>query len=62
VADLILLHNGRAHALELKTEIGRTTPAQRQFAVEWKAAGGYHFVAQGLDPALNWLKAAGLIQ
>jgi hypothetical protein len=40
VADLILLRDGRAFALELKTERGRPTAAQMQFISEFRAAGG----------------------
>ena len=40
VADLILLHDGRAFALELKAERGRPTAAQMQFISEFRAAGG----------------------
>lgn len=62
VADLILLHEGRNHALELKTERGEPTKAQLKFiqnvcANGWKAA-----ICRGLDPALDKLREWGLIQ
>ena len=62
VSDLILLRNGIAYALELKPETGgRTTEEQDDFLADWKAAGGYGFVAEGLDRALKILKCWGLL-
>lgn len=48
VSDLILLHDGRAFALELKTDDGRPTGAQMQFISEFRAAGGDASIANGL--------------
>ena len=53
VSDLILLHDGRAFALELKTERGRPTAAQIQFISEFRAAGGEASIANGLDQAFT---------
>jgi|SRR5579872_2393307 hypothetical protein len=36
VSDLILLHNGQAYALELKSDDGRPTAAQLQFISEFR--------------------------
>ena len=62
VADLILLHDGRAFALELKTDGGRPTAAQMQFISEFRAAGGEASIANGLDQALHALEAWGLLR
>ena len=62
VADLILLHDGRAFALELKTERGRPTTAQMQFISEFRAAGGEASIANGLDEAMRLLEAWGLLR
>jgi hypothetical protein len=62
VADLILLHDGRAFALELKTEQGRPTAAQMTFISEFRAAGGEASIANGLDQALHALEAWGLLR
>ena len=62
VADLILLHGGRAFALELKTDDGRPTAAQMQFMSEFRAAGGEASVANGLDQALRTLETWGLLR
>ena len=56
VSDLILLHDGRAFALELKTERGRPTAAQTQFISEFRAAGGEGSIAHGLNQALHTLE------
>ncbi len=62
VSDLILLHNGRFFALELKTEKGRPTESQMQFASDVNAAGGYACIVNGLDRALRVLETWGLIR
>jgi hypothetical protein len=62
VADLILLRDGRAFALELKTERGRQTAAQMDFISEFRAAGGEASIANGLDQALRVLEVWGLLR
>jgi hypothetical protein len=62
VADLILLHDGRAFALELKAERGRPTAAQMNFISEFRAAGGEASIANGLDEAMRLLEAWGLLR
>ena len=62
VSDLILLHDGRAFALELKTERGRPTAAQMQFLSEFRAAGGEASIADGLDKALRTLEIWGVLR
>jgi hypothetical protein len=62
VADLILLRDGKAFALELKTERGRPTAAQMQFISEFRAAGGEASIANGLDQALHVLEVWGLLR
>ena len=62
VSDLIFLHASKAYALELKAERGRPSEAQLEFLDNWRAAGGYGCVANGLDRALAVLEAWGLIR
>ena len=62
VADLILLYEGRAFALELKAERGRPTAAQMQFISEFSAAGGEASIVHGLDQALHTLETWGLLR
>lgn len=62
VADLIMLHNGNAFALELKADNGRLSEAQDQFLADFRAAGGFSWAAYGLDSALKVLKTWGLLQ
>jgi len=62
VSDLILLHDGRAFALELKAERGRPTAAQMRFISEFRAAGGEASIAAGLDQALRTLETWGLLR
>jgi len=62
VSDLIMLRDGRAFALELKTERGRPTAAQMQFISEFRSAGGEASIANGLDEALGILETWGLLR
>ena len=57
VGDLSLLHNGHYYELELKTDQGRLSPAQRARQNAVQAAGGTYEAAFGLDDALGVLKA-----
>jgi hypothetical protein len=61
-SDLILLHAGKAFALELKTDKGRATNAQIQFIDDWRAAGGEAYLAHGLNEALAVLEEWGLLR
>lgn len=60
VADIPLLIDGQAFALELKTEIGTLSKEQIDWRETFERAGGKYFVAFGLDEAigvLNGIKA-----
>ena len=61
VSDLIMLHQGVAYALELKSEGGHLSPQQRRFLADWQYAGGKAHVSRGLDEALGILKKWRLI-
>jgi hypothetical protein len=61
VSDLILLKAGQAYALELKTDKGRPTIHQMQFASDFNAAGGNACIVNGLDRALRVLETWGLL-
>jgi hypothetical protein len=63
VADLILLHNGRFHALELKAHgKSKVSKAQKQFIADVKQAGGEAEIAFGLDHALRVLERWQLLR
>ena len=62
VSDLILLREGKAFALELKTERGRPTAAQTQFISEFRAAGGEASIVHGLNQALHTLEIWKLLR
>jgi hypothetical protein len=51
-SDLILLHQGAAYALELKTEDGKPTPAQLAFIDAFNEAGGTAAIAYRLNQGL----------
>lgn len=62
VSDLILLHEGRFYALELKVLKGKETEAQCQFSVDVIMSGGIAWCARGLDEALSVLEQWGLLR
>lgn len=62
VADLIILHGGRGYALELKAQGGRATEAQMEFMDDWRRAGGFGVIAEGLDRALQCLETWGILR
>jgi hypothetical protein len=62
VSDLILVHESKIYALELKAEGGRASEAQMQFLSEIDRAGAYTAMPTGLDAALATLEAWGLLK
>ena len=62
VADIVVIKDGRCYGLELKTENGRVSPAQREALDAMKAAGADVGVAHGLDEALAWLTERGILK
>jgi hypothetical protein len=59
--DVIVIHEGRCYALELKAQGGRATPKQLEAIAAMKAAGAITRIAEGLDQALLWLESEGLL-
>jgi hypothetical protein len=53
-ADLIGVYRGVPVAMEIKTDTGRQTATQRDWAERWEAAGGVYRVIRGYNDAL-WL-------
>ena len=63
VADLILLHAAKFHALEIKAHSkSKVSKAQRQFIADVQNAGGVADVGYGLDDSLHKLEAWGLLR
>ena len=62
VPDIIAIHDGRVYALELKAAGGRATPKQQEAIAAMEAAGAYTAIAEGLDRALAYLEAWGLLR
>jgi hypothetical protein len=57
VADLILLHDAKFHALEIKAHRrSRVSREQKQFIADVRNAGGKAEIAFGLDHALSVLE------
>jgi hypothetical protein len=62
VPDVIVIHNGRCFALELKAEGGRATDKQLACIAALREAGAFTCIAEGLDRALACLEAWGLLR
>jgi hypothetical protein len=61
-SDLLLWHNRKSFALELKAAGGRATEAQLEFLADMGEAGAFTCLADGLDPALAVLEKWGLLR
>lgn len=57
VADLVLVHNGKAFFVEAKAPGGKLSPAQERFAEDVRAAGAEFAVCYDLDDLKNALTA-----
>jgi hypothetical protein len=62
VPDILILHERRLFALELKTEHGRLTPIQVETQARMHIAGAMVAVAIGLDAALEQLERWRLLR
>jgi VRR-NUC domain len=62
VPDIVVIKDGQPFGLELKAEGGRVSPAQREALDAMKAAGADVGVVYGLDAALAWLTARGILK
>jgi hypothetical protein len=62
VPDLAIVSGGRFYSLELKTEMGRLSPAQIAMQERLRGAGANVATAYGLDDALAILESWGLIR
>jgi hypothetical protein len=61
-SDLLLWHDSKAFALELKAEGGKATPEQIQFLQDMQRAGANAALATGLNQALTCLEQWGLLR
>ena len=61
VADLILVHDGKIFALELKAPGGRPTLEQINFCADMERQGAHTAMPSGLDAALSTLESWGLL-
>jgi hypothetical protein len=59
--DLLFIVDGRAFGLELKSERGRLSPAQRECHEEIREAGGVVGVAGSIDESVEMLRAWGIL-
>ena len=62
VPDVIVIHQGRCYAMEIKAPGGRATPKQLEAIAAMEAAGAYCCIAEGLDRALAVLEGWQLLK
>ena len=62
VADVCVVHKGKFYAMELKAPKRRPTEDQLEFRDNINRAGGYAFVAEGLQEALCCLELWGILR
>jgi hypothetical protein len=62
VPDVIMIHEGRCYAMEIKRQGGRPSAKQLAAIEALEAAGAYCCVAEGLDRALRVLEQWGLLR
>jgi hypothetical protein len=62
VPDVIVIHNGRCFAMELKAEGGRATDKQLACIAALREAGAFTCIAEDLDRALACLESWGLLR
>lgn len=60
VPDIILIHAGRALGLELKSQIGRLSPEQRDVHDQMRGAGSRVEIARNISQALDHLRSFGI--
>lgn len=56
VADLLVCYKGRFLAIEIKNEIGKTSPLQEENILMVKRAGGISFVARSVEEVKEIIK------
>ena len=59
--DLLLIRSGRIYGLELKRASGKSSAAQREVHRHLERAGAFVATAFGLDAAVGYLQAWGLL-
>ena len=62
VPDTIWIKGGQVYALEVKPENGKLSEAQEHVLIKLREAGATAAHTQGLDAALRWLEAHGLLR
>jgi hypothetical protein len=62
VSDVLIFHNAKLFALELKAPKGRPTEAQLAFIADVEKAGGFTCIAEGVDEAVQKLEEWKLLR
>jgi len=62
IPDLVIIINGRAHGIELKTTKGRVSDVQWDVAELWVQAGGVYALARSVEDVRILLKGWGALK
>jgi hypothetical protein len=62
VPDVIVIHQGRCYAMEIKAPGGRATDKQLACITALREAGAFTCIAEGLDRALASLESWGILR
>jgi hypothetical protein len=62
VSDVLILHDQKFFALELKAPGGRASAAQLEFIADIENAGGFTCIAEGVDAAIAALERWQLLR
>ena len=62
VPDILAWHDGKAYAMEIKSECGRTSEAQLEMLNRLSEAGVFTAIAHGVDCAVAILEAWELLE
>jgi hypothetical protein len=62
VSDVLIFHDAKLFALELKSPKGRPSEAQLEFIADVEAAGGFTCIAEGVDEAVKALESWQLLR
>lgn len=51
--DILVLKEGTVIGIEVKSETGKQSPAQKEFQKRWEFAGGKYFIARGINDVMD---------
>lgn len=59
--DIIAIHGGHPIGIECKTETGKQSPGQKEFAKKWEDAGGTYIIARSIEDVRSFFEINGFM-